>query len=55
MNDDAPIAKPAQSETATPAASLPWFTADELPVPSPEMRRPPRHEEPSLFDDVEEE
>lgn len=38
-----------------PPAHPRWFTADELPMPPPEMRLPPGETEPTLFDELEEE
>jgi len=53
MSDDkARTAPPSQPDAATPPRPLPWFTADEIPLPPPEMRKPPQKDgEPSLFDD----
>lgn len=48
--------KPVQSaadelESTAASARLPWFTADEIPQPPPEMRKPPQvQDEPTLFD-----
>lgn len=44
-------------ESGAPQAvtALPWFTVDELPTPPPEMRcAPEAEEEPTLFDDLDE-
>jgi hypothetical protein len=56
MKDNQPgVTPPEPAATETPAA-LPWFTADEIPLPPPWMRRPPEQEgEPTLFDDLEDE
>jgi len=32
-----------------------WFTADEIPMPPPEMRLPPKPREATLFDGLDEE
>jgi hypothetical protein len=54
MTRNATTAQVPQPDAAQPTAVAPWFTADEIPMPPPEMRRPPGQEEPTLFDDAEE-
>jgi hypothetical protein len=53
MNDDARTVPAPQPDAGKPTPRLPWFTADEIPLPPPEMRRPPEEREPTLFDDVD--
>lgn len=56
MNPDAPdTARLPESDVAKPTPAKPWFTADEIPMPPPEMRKPPGQEEPTLFDELNEE
>jgi|GEM_PF-6211054 len=50
MNDNAPTATPSAPPACTPAC----FTVDEIPLPPPEMRKPPQKSEPTLFDDCRE-
>lgn len=53
---DTPRRPAAEAAPAPAPVRLPWFTADELPLPPPEMRRPPEQEgEPGLFDELDEE
>lgn len=55
MNDETATDTPPQPDAVGTPAPLPWFTADEIPLPPAEMRRPPEESEPSLFDDLEDE
>lgn len=51
----APAARAARTQSGRP---LPWFTADEIPLPPPEMREPPGAAKPrerGLFDEDGEE
>lgn len=53
MDNDAPLDPAPPPDTGQPRPALPWFTADEVPKPTPEMRRPPKPREPTLFDDLD--
>lgn len=51
MNDSRMPSAPPSEPARDAKRDLPWFTADELPLPPPEMRRPPEgDDEPTLFD-----
>lgn len=54
MNDNPTTVTPPEPDAPETRAPLPWFTADELPLPPSWMRRPPQQEA-TLFDDLEEE
>jgi hypothetical protein len=52
--DDPTSPQSSAPDVSQPPAAKPWFTADEIPMPPPEMRKPPGEEEPTLFDFIDE-